>query len=66
MNKKENREEGVIKLIVQGAMGEIVNLILPTKDIEYVSGNLEKIKDSYGYGDFKTLGSEILRGKILI
>lgn len=65
MNKKENKEEGVIKLIVQGAMGEIVNLILPTKDIEYVNKNLENIKETYGYGDFKILGSEILRGKIL-
>ena len=66
MNKKENREEGVIKLIVQGAMGQVVSLILPTKDIEYVSENLEKIKEGYGYGDYKILGSEILRGKILV
>ena len=66
IDKKENIEEGVIKLIVQGAMGQVVSLILPTKDIEYVSEILEKIKDSYGYVDFKTLGSEILRGKILI
>ena len=63
MNKKEN--EGVIKLIVQGAMGQVVSLILPTKDVEYLSRNLENIKETYGYGDFKTLEIEILSGKIL-
>lgn len=65
MNKKENREEGVIKLIVQGAMGQVVSLILPTKDIENCNKNLENIKEAYGYCDYKILGSEIIRGKIL-
>ncbi len=63
--KTNKKEEGVIKLILQGAMGQVLNLILPTKDIENCNKNLENIKEAYGYCDYKILGSEIIRGKIL-
>ena len=57
--------EGAILLEVQGASGEIKRLILPTTDLNLDSKNLEEIKIAYGYGDYKTLGTIIYRGKIL-
>jgi predicted lipid-binding transport protein (Tim44 family) len=59
------KKEGVIILVVQGAMGQFKKLILPTKDLENLKQNVEKVKEAYGYGDFKTISTEIIEGKIL-
>jgi hypothetical protein len=63
MDKK--KEEGVVMFNVQGAMGEIKKLILPTNDVNYTIERAEEIKEAYGYGDFKMLGTIVHRGKIL-
>jgi hypothetical protein len=62
---KKEKEEGVVMLNVQGAMGEIKKLILPTNDVNDTIERAEEIKEAYGYGDFKLLGTIIHRGKIL-
>lgn len=59
------KKEGVIILVVQGAMGQFKKLILPTKDLEDLKQKVEKVKEAYGYGDFKTISVEIIEGKIL-
>jgi hypothetical protein len=62
---EKTKEEGVVMLQVQGAMGEIQKLILPTDDVNDTVDRAEQIKEAYGYGDFKLLGTIIHRGKIL-
>lgn len=62
---EKTKEEGVVMLQVQGAMGEIKKLILPTDDVNDTVDRAEQIKEAYGYGDFKLLGTIIHRGKIL-
>ena len=61
----KEKEEGVVMLQVQGADGDIKKLILPTEDVNNISTRAEEIKEAYGYGDFKLLGTIIHRGKIL-
>lgn len=61
----KEKEEGVVMLQIQGASGEIKKLILPTTDVNDTELRAEEIKEAYGYGDFKLLGTIIHRGKIL-
>ena len=61
----KEKEEGIVKVTIQGADGNIQSLILPTQDVDDTADRATEILSAYGYGDFKILNTNILRGKIL-